>query len=123
MIYQDFQKQQLKNIFRFKFRIFALSKRFVMQCVQQAPESNSVQVIQVEVQGKKTHLIEKRKVKFVSHNPLTIIRTDKQIYNPGQTGIFTLYLAAVFASCFYADPNMSSSILQSISGFSQWTKT
>lgn len=121
MIYQDFQKQQLKNIFRFKFRIFA--QRFVMQCVQQAPESNSVQVIQVEAQGKKTHLIEKRKVKFVSYNPLTIIRTDKQIYNPGQTGIFTLYLAAVFDSCFYADLNMSSSILQSISGFSQWTKT
>lgn len=77
-----------------------------MQCVQQAPESNSVQVIQVEAQGKKTHLIEKRKVKFVSYNPVTIILTDKQIYNPGQTGIFALHLFAVFASCFYADLNM-----------------
>ncbi|XP_048017408.1 pregnancy zone protein [Megalobrama amblycephala] len=57
----------------------------------QAPESNSVQVIQAEVQGKKTHLIEKRKVKFVSHNPLTIIRTDKQIYNPGQTVHFRIF--------------------------------
>ncbi|XP_051719428.1 alpha-2-macroglobulin [Ctenopharyngodon idella] len=57
----------------------------------QAPESNSVQVIQVEAQGKKTHLIEKRKVKFVSYNPVTIILTDKQIYNPGQTVQFRIF--------------------------------
>uniref|UniRef100_A0A8C2KII6 Alpha-macroglobulin receptor-binding domain-containing protein n=1 Tax=Cyprinus carpio TaxID=7962 RepID=A0A8C2KII6_CYPCA len=53
----------------------------------QAPDSDSVQEIQVEAQGKNTHLIKKRKVKFVSYNPFTIIRTDKSIYNPGQTGI------------------------------------
>lgn len=64
-------------------------------CVQQAPESTSVQVIQVEVQGKNTHLIEKRKVQFASYNPMTIIRTDKQIYNPGQTSIFALFSCSV----------------------------
>uniref|UniRef100_A0A673I505 Alpha-2-macroglobulin bait region domain-containing protein n=1 Tax=Sinocyclocheilus rhinocerous TaxID=307959 RepID=A0A673I505_9TELE len=57
----------------------------------QAPESDSVQEIQVEAQGENTQMIEKRKVKFISYNPLTIIQTDKQIYNPGQTGIFALY--------------------------------
>lgn len=57
-------------------------------CDQQAPKSDSVQEIQVEAQGKNTQTIEKRKVKFMSYNPLTIIQTDKQIYNPGQTGIF-----------------------------------
>ncbi|XP_067306909.1 alpha-2-macroglobulin-like protein 1 [Pseudorasbora parva] len=57
----------------------------------QAPESDSVQVLQVEVQGKNTHLIEKRKVKFISYNPFLIIQTDKQIYNPGQTVQFRIF--------------------------------
>lgn len=74
-------------------------------CVQQAPESDSVQEIQVEARGENTQLIEKRKVKFMSYNPLTIIQTDKQIYNPGQTGIFALYSASLHSdhslfSCF-----------------------
>uniref|UniRef100_A0A8C1I5S7 Uncharacterized protein n=1 Tax=Cyprinus carpio TaxID=7962 RepID=A0A8C1I5S7_CYPCA len=59
-------------------------------CVQ-APDSDSVQEIQVEAQGKNTHLIKKRKVKFVSYNPFTIIRTDKSIYNPGQTVQFRIF--------------------------------
>ncbi|XP_042595360.1 alpha-2-macroglobulin [Cyprinus carpio] len=57
----------------------------------QAPDSDSVQEIQVEAQGKNTHLIKKRKVKFVSYNPFTIIRTDKSIYNPGQTVQFRIF--------------------------------
>ncbi|XP_009289985.1 alpha-2-macroglobulin-like protein 1 isoform X2 [Danio rerio] len=57
----------------------------------QAPESASVQEIYVEAQGKYTHLIEKRKVKFVSHNPLTLIKTDKPIYNPGKTVQFRIF--------------------------------
>uniref|UniRef100_A0A671K3X9 Alpha-2-macroglobulin-like n=1 Tax=Sinocyclocheilus anshuiensis TaxID=1608454 RepID=A0A671K3X9_9TELE len=57
----------------------------------QAPDSDSVQEIQVEAQGKNTQMIEKRKVKFVSYNPLTIIRTDKSIYNPGQTVQFRIF--------------------------------
>uniref|UniRef100_A0A8C2KLY0 Alpha-2-macroglobulin-like n=1 Tax=Cyprinus carpio TaxID=7962 RepID=A0A8C2KLY0_CYPCA len=61
----------------------------------QAPETDSVQEIQVEAQGENTQMIEKRKVKFMSYNPLTIIQTDKQIYNPGQTGIFALYSASL----------------------------
>uniref|UniRef100_A0A8C1FYH0 Uncharacterized protein n=1 Tax=Cyprinus carpio TaxID=7962 RepID=A0A8C1FYH0_CYPCA len=71
----------------------------------QAPETDSVQEIQVEAQGENTQMIEKRKVKFMSYNPLTIIQTDKQIYNPGQTGIFALYSASLHSdhslfSCF-----------------------
>uniref|UniRef100_A0A671K623 Alpha-macroglobulin receptor-binding domain-containing protein n=1 Tax=Sinocyclocheilus anshuiensis TaxID=1608454 RepID=A0A671K623_9TELE len=62
----------------------------------QAPESDSVQEIQVEAQGKNTQMIEKRKVKFMSYNPLTIIQTDKQIYNPGQTGIFATVFNYLF---------------------------
>ncbi|XP_026138188.1 alpha-2-macroglobulin-like isoform X2 [Carassius auratus] len=57
----------------------------------QAPKSDSVQEIQVEAQGKNTQTIEKRKVKFMSYNPLTIIQTDKQIYNPGQTVQFRIF--------------------------------
>lgn len=79
-----------------------------------------MQVIQVEVQGENTHLIEKRKVKFVSHNPMTIIRTDKQIYNPGQTGIFALYQLqcspAAFMQIFLYLPQFYSSIQDFHSG-------
>uniref|UniRef100_A0A8C1G0C7 Uncharacterized protein n=1 Tax=Cyprinus carpio TaxID=7962 RepID=A0A8C1G0C7_CYPCA len=57
----------------------------------QAPETDSVQEIQVEAQGENTQMIEKRKVKFMSYNPLTIIQTDKQIYNPGQTVQFRIF--------------------------------
>ncbi|XP_056329658.1 alpha-2-macroglobulin-like protein 1 [Danio aesculapii] len=57
----------------------------------QAPESASMQEIHVEAQGKYTHLIEKRKVKFVSHNPLTLIKIDKPIYNPGKTVQFRIF--------------------------------
>ncbi|RXN03910.1 alpha-2-macroglobulin-like isoform X2 [Labeo rohita] len=56
-----------------------------------APEANSVQEIQVEAQGENTYLIKKRKVKFLSYNPFTIIRTDKPIYNPGQTVQFRIF--------------------------------
>ncbi|XP_050984844.1 pregnancy zone protein [Labeo rohita] len=57
----------------------------------QAPEANSVQEIQVEAQGENTYLIKKRKVKFLSYNPFTIIQTDKPIYNPGQTVQFRIF--------------------------------
>ncbi|KAI2656210.1 Pregnancy zone protein [Labeo rohita] len=56
-----------------------------------APEANSVQEIQVEAQGENTYLIKKRKVKFLSYNPFTIIQTDKPIYNPGQTVQFRIF--------------------------------
>ncbi|XP_052431623.1 alpha-2-macroglobulin-like isoform X1 [Carassius gibelio] len=62
------------------------------RCIEfQAPDSDSVQEIQAEAHGKNTHLIKKRKVKFVSYNPFTIIRTDKSIYNPGQTVQFRIF--------------------------------
>ncbi|XP_043115309.1 alpha-2-macroglobulin-like protein 1 [Puntigrus tetrazona] len=57
----------------------------------QAPEFDSVQEIQVETKGKSTQMIEKRKVKFMSYNPYTIIQTDKQIYNPGQNVQFRIF--------------------------------
>ncbi|XP_073673327.1 alpha-2-macroglobulin-like [Garra rufa] len=57
----------------------------------QAPESDSVQEIQVEAHGKNTHLINKKKVKFISYNPLIMVRTDKPIYNPGQTVQFRIF--------------------------------
>lgn len=63
-----------------------------------------MQVIQVEAQGENTHWIEKRKVKFTSYNPLTIIRTDKPFYNPGQIGILLCIQpqCALMTVCFFA---------------------
>ncbi|XP_057183547.1 alpha-2-macroglobulin-like, partial [Triplophysa rosa] len=57
----------------------------------QAPTFDSVQEIKVVARGKNTLLTETRKVKFLTVKPLTIIRTDKQIYNPGQTVHFRVF--------------------------------
>ncbi|XP_066514765.1 alpha-2-macroglobulin-like [Hoplias malabaricus] len=58
----------------------------------QAPqvEGQSVQVIRVEVKGENFVMIEESKVKFKSYNHLTLIQTDKPIYNPGQTVNFRI---------------------------------
>ncbi|XP_051744963.1 alpha-2-macroglobulin-like [Ctenopharyngodon idella] len=56
----------------------------------QAPrvEGESVQKLQVVVQGRSFKMTEERKVMFRRYLPLTFIQTDKPIYNPGQTVYF-----------------------------------
>ncbi|RXN08345.1 alpha-2-macroglobulin-like isoform X2 [Labeo rohita] len=48
-------------------------------------DAESVQKLQVVVQGRSFKMTEERKVMFKPYLPLTFIQTDKPIYNPGQT--------------------------------------
>ncbi len=54
----------------------------------QAPQVDGelVQSLRVILQGRFFKMTEERKVMFRSYLPLTLIQTDKPIYNPGQTG-------------------------------------
>ncbi|XP_043082079.1 alpha-2-macroglobulin-P-like [Puntigrus tetrazona] len=63
------------------------------QCFDfQAPQvdGESVQKLNVELQGRAFKLTEERKVMFRRYQPLTFIQTDKPIYNPGQTVNFRI---------------------------------
>ncbi len=54
----------------------------------QAPQVDGelVQSLRVILQGRFFKMTEERKVMFRSYLPLTLIQTDKPIYNPGQIG-------------------------------------